>query len=179
MEATLAHPAPSPYLRLEEECGRTFRSKFDNGEVTEWPKVQHWKCCARASVPRVRIPPSPQSAWHDASDATPQTVRGAHSLRRFATTLRNRDLVHRSLTTLTPSAESSGGAGRGEVRANAKIPGQQPPTRPPRREASRHAAGDFVRRGNEAVTPRPAGLLHIATAMQRLLNSDRATTKSV
>ena len=29
------------------------------GEVTEWPIVQHWKCCVRATGPGVRIPPSP------------------------------------------------------------------------------------------------------------------------
>jgi hypothetical protein len=29
------------------------------GEVTERPKVQHWKCCVGESSPRVRIPPSP------------------------------------------------------------------------------------------------------------------------
>src|SRR5664280_2658736 len=30
------------------------------GEVTERPKVHDWKSCVRATVPRVRIPPSPQ-----------------------------------------------------------------------------------------------------------------------
>ena len=29
------------------------------GEVTERPKVQHWKCCVLAIVPRVQIPSSP------------------------------------------------------------------------------------------------------------------------
>jgi hypothetical protein len=28
--------------------------------VTEWPKVHDWKSCVRVTVPRVRIPPSPQ-----------------------------------------------------------------------------------------------------------------------
>src|SRR5262245_46786220 len=29
------------------------------GEVTERPKVQHWKCCVGETLPRVRISPSP------------------------------------------------------------------------------------------------------------------------
>ena len=29
------------------------------GEVPEWPKGHAWKACVRATVPRVRIPPSP------------------------------------------------------------------------------------------------------------------------
>ena len=29
------------------------------GEVTERPKVRHWKCRVLSQVPRVRIPPSP------------------------------------------------------------------------------------------------------------------------
>ncbi len=28
--------------------------------MAEWSKAQHWKCCVRFSVPRVRIPPSPK-----------------------------------------------------------------------------------------------------------------------
>jgi hypothetical protein len=31
----------------------------DAGEVTERPKVRHWKCRVQATVPRVRIPSSP------------------------------------------------------------------------------------------------------------------------
>jgi hypothetical protein len=29
------------------------------GEMTEWPIVQHWKCCVPSRVPGVRIPLSP------------------------------------------------------------------------------------------------------------------------
>ncbi len=29
------------------------------GEVAEWSKAQHWKCCIGATLSRVRIPPSP------------------------------------------------------------------------------------------------------------------------
>jgi hypothetical protein len=29
------------------------------GEVAEWFKAQHWKCCDGATYPRVRISPSP------------------------------------------------------------------------------------------------------------------------
>src|SRR5688572_30607431 len=29
------------------------------GGVAEWPKVRHWKCRVRATVPWVRIPPPP------------------------------------------------------------------------------------------------------------------------
>src|SRR5262245_53702825 len=29
------------------------------GAVAEWSIVQHWKCCVRETVPRVRIPPAP------------------------------------------------------------------------------------------------------------------------
>ena len=29
------------------------------GEVSEWPKEQHWKCCNGAIRSGVRIPPSP------------------------------------------------------------------------------------------------------------------------
>ena len=29
------------------------------GGVVEWSKAQHWKCCVRATVPWVRIPPPP------------------------------------------------------------------------------------------------------------------------
>src|SRR5579871_3736161 len=36
-----------------------FRSRKPSGEVTERPKVQHWKCCVAEMSPRVRIPPSP------------------------------------------------------------------------------------------------------------------------
>jgi hypothetical protein len=36
---------------------RQARLRF--GEVTEWPIVQHWKCCVHESGPGVRIPPSP------------------------------------------------------------------------------------------------------------------------
>lgn|GEM_PF-5086586 len=37
-----------------------FFSFFEaKGEMTEWTKVQHWKCCVRASAPGVRIPLSP------------------------------------------------------------------------------------------------------------------------
>ena len=34
-------------------------SKTFLGEVTEWPIVQHWKCCVRVTGPGVRIPLSP------------------------------------------------------------------------------------------------------------------------
>src|SRR5579883_3206229 len=37
--------------------------KPEFGEVTERPKVQHWKCCVGESSPRVRIPPSPLLCW--------------------------------------------------------------------------------------------------------------------
>ena len=33
------------------------------GEVSERPKEQHWKCCVGATLPRVRIPPSPPSIF--------------------------------------------------------------------------------------------------------------------
>ncbi len=29
------------------------------GEVAEWLKAQHWKCCLGVTLTRVRIPPSP------------------------------------------------------------------------------------------------------------------------
>ena len=29
------------------------------GEMVEWSKAQHWKCCEGATSPRVRIPLSP------------------------------------------------------------------------------------------------------------------------
>ena len=31
------------------------------GEMTEWPIVQHWKCCVGETLPWVRIPLSPPS----------------------------------------------------------------------------------------------------------------------
>ena len=34
---------------------------MERGEVTERPKVRHWKCRIRVTVSRVRIPPSPPS----------------------------------------------------------------------------------------------------------------------
>src|SRR5262245_25613154 len=35
------------------------------GGVAEWPKVRHWKCRVRATVPWVRIPPPPPHPVHD------------------------------------------------------------------------------------------------------------------
>lgn len=32
---------------------------MQNGEVSEWFKVQTWNVCAGATLPGVRIPPSP------------------------------------------------------------------------------------------------------------------------
>ena len=41
-------------------CRKSFKiSDLPSGEVTERPKVQHWKCCVGETLPRVRIPPSP------------------------------------------------------------------------------------------------------------------------
>ncbi len=40
------------------------------GEVAEWLKAQHWKCCIGATLSRVRIPLSPlyiSLYWLDAS----------------------------------------------------------------------------------------------------------------
>ena len=53
----------NPSLSAEEEhldssCGLATASTKP-GEVTERPKVHDWKSCVRATVPRVRIPPSP------------------------------------------------------------------------------------------------------------------------
>ena len=39
-------------------CNRACRNKLKHGELSEWSKVQHSKCCVR-NVPRVRIPNSP------------------------------------------------------------------------------------------------------------------------
>src|SRR5262245_41852055 len=36
-------------------------SRRPEGGVAEWPKVRHWKCRVRATVPWVRIPPPPPS----------------------------------------------------------------------------------------------------------------------
>gem|GEM_PF-3202875 len=41
------------------ECPATFASAKAAGEVAEWSKAQHWKCCIGATLSRVRIPPSP------------------------------------------------------------------------------------------------------------------------
>ena len=38
-------------------CG--YSEKPPRGEVAEWSKAQHWKCCIGATLSRVRIPPSP------------------------------------------------------------------------------------------------------------------------
>ncbi len=35
------------------------KTKFSFGEVAEWLKAQHWKCCLGVTSTRVRIPPSP------------------------------------------------------------------------------------------------------------------------
>jgi hypothetical protein len=35
------------------------RNPSDFGEVAEWLKAQHWKCCLGVTLTRVRIPPSP------------------------------------------------------------------------------------------------------------------------
>ena len=37
----------------------TWLPHFAPGEVAEWSKAQHWKCCIGATLSRVRIPPSP------------------------------------------------------------------------------------------------------------------------
>src|SRR5664279_1851141 len=44
---------------VDGPCGPTAECTKP-GEVTERPKVHDWKSCVRATVPRVRIPPSPQ-----------------------------------------------------------------------------------------------------------------------
>ena len=36
-----------------------FFSRFIFGEMVEWFKAQHWKCCLRVTLTRVRIPLSP------------------------------------------------------------------------------------------------------------------------
>lgn len=44
--------SPPPNSHLHEVLER-------RGGVAEWPKVRHWKCRVRATVPWVRIPPPP------------------------------------------------------------------------------------------------------------------------
>jgi hypothetical protein len=38
---------------------KLLRNPSDFGEVAEWLKAQHWKCCLGVTLTRVRIPPSP------------------------------------------------------------------------------------------------------------------------
>src|SRR5215472_18256641 len=63
------------------------------GGVAEWPKVRHWKCRVRATVPWVRIPPPPPHPVHDlavldgevAVPCNPQSaIAGLKSLSRAA-----------------------------------------------------------------------------------------------
>gem|GEM_PF-2938745 len=39
--------------------GSSLPGQRASGEVAEWSKAQHWKCCIGATLSRVRIPPSP------------------------------------------------------------------------------------------------------------------------
>ena len=51
----------------------TLSVELGSGGVAEWPKVRHWKCRVRATVPWVRIPPPPPS--------NPNPRRGPAALR--------------------------------------------------------------------------------------------------
>ena len=75
--------------RYTGECG-------DTGEVTERPIVQHWKCCVRASGPRVRIPPSPLRHVQPCSDSHCHKSRIHKDLRRSVS--RRHDSQRRELT---------------------------------------------------------------------------------
>ena len=52
---------PVKRRELVESLLKVPYSKQKLGEVTERPKVRHWKCRVGSNVPRVRIPPSPLS----------------------------------------------------------------------------------------------------------------------
>lgn len=46
-----------------------------SGEVAEWPKAQHWKCCIWETVSWVQIPPSPPfSLEHFAAFSSPRRI---------------------------------------------------------------------------------------------------------
>src|SRR3990170_638580 len=52
--------APPPESPPRRGCAGKAGARNRRGEVTERPKVRHWKCRARVTpVPWVRIPPSP------------------------------------------------------------------------------------------------------------------------
>src|ERR1051325_753610 len=61
----------------ERECRGNMEISWV-GEVTEWPIVQHWKCCVGETPPRVRIPPSPRFfASHSCLSRTQDTCNAA------------------------------------------------------------------------------------------------------
>ena len=60
-----ARPPPNEQKRSPVDtpapgCQIPPASRLKPGEVTEWSKVLDWKSSVRVTVPRVRIPPSPQ-----------------------------------------------------------------------------------------------------------------------
>ena len=63
-------------IRANGSAGRRIgRPNRPVGEVTEWPKVHAWKACVRATVPRVRIPPSPLIASAAPGNRYPKAPR--------------------------------------------------------------------------------------------------------
>ena len=56
---------------LDRESGRKSSSRDRKGEVPEWSIGPHSKCGVRATVPGVRIPPSPPGKAPRGDNQTP------------------------------------------------------------------------------------------------------------
>ena len=71
----------------EELAHRERRLPWQTGEVTEWPIVQHWKCCVWETGPGVQIPPSPPSPQAVIVTRWRPLVCAEHLGERFASVL--------------------------------------------------------------------------------------------